>query len=251
MDETTTEDTLLAGKVRLLQPVGGYRAAIDPVLLAACIPAREGDRVLELGSGTGAAAFCLATRIKGVGVVGLEKNALLVALSEESRKLNDLKDQVAFMPGDLLRPSKELEWGSYDHVMANPPYLAAESGHPPPDPIKATANVEGEAKLEDWVLALVTAVKHKGSVSMIHRADRLDEIMSAFHGRIGGLKVMPFWPASGKPAKRVIVQGRKGVSGPLTLCPGLVLHEADGAYTEAANVVLRDGHSLTFKTREI
>ncbi len=238
------EDTLLGGRVRLLQGHGGYRAAIDPVLLAASIPATSGQHVLELGSGGGAAALCLAVRFAGLRLTGLEVQTNLVELSRRSAALNDLSDRVSFVAGDVLSPPPDLIAASFDHVMANPPYQRAQSGHLPPDPGKAAANVEGEAGLKQWIDCGLALVRNKGTLSLIHRADRIDEILAALHGRLGAITVVPLWPVMGKPAKRVIVQGRKGVASPAVVHPGVVLHESDGGYTAAAEAVLRDGAAL-------
>ena len=240
----TDEDTLMGGRVRVLQGPDGYRAAIDPVLLAASIPARDGQRVLELGSGGGAASLCLVARVPGVTITGLEMQPDLADLAGRSADLNNMSNRVHFIAGDLLSPPAELIAGSFDHVMANPPYLPADRGHPPPDPGKAAANVEGAAALGDWIESAQAMVCNKGRVTIIHRADRIDEILAAMQGRFGAIAVLPLWPMAGKPAKRVIVQGRKGVSSPALIHPGLVLHDADGGYTEAALALLDDGAPL-------
>ena len=126
-----TQDRLLGGRVTIFQPKGGYRAAIDPVLLAAAIPANPTDRVLDVGSGTGAASLALAARVEGCQVTGLEVQADLVALAHSSAKASGLSDRVSFLEGNLLRLPVALNPGAFDHVMANPPYLAAGHGNPP------------------------------------------------------------------------------------------------------------------------
>src|ERR1700733_11829988 len=122
MPEGVSEDRLLGGRVILRQPIQGFRAAIDPVLLAAAVPASAGQAVLELGAGTGAAALCLARRVEGVRVSGLDQQRDLVRLAAENAVLNGLGRQADFMVGDLLQPPMRLSPGSFDHVMANPPY---------------------------------------------------------------------------------------------------------------------------------
>ena len=116
-----SEDRLLGGRIILRQPVGGFRAAIDPVLLAAAIPAKPGERVLELGAGTGAASLCLARRVAGCEILGLELQPDLAALATGNAETNLLAGQVAFRVGDLLHPPADLAAGGFDHVMANPP----------------------------------------------------------------------------------------------------------------------------------
>ena len=244
------EDALLGGRVRLVQPAEGYRAAIDPVFLAAAVPAAAGESVLDVGAGAGAAALCLAARVADVRVRGVEVAPDLVRLAVGNAGLNGLGGRVEFIAGDLLRPPARLAAGSFDHVMANPPYLPEGRGHPPPDAAKRAAQVEGAAGLEDWLRFCVAMVRPKGSVTLIHRADRLDAVLAVLRDGAGGIVVFPLWPGAGRggdaaPAKRVIVRARKGIAGPLRLAPGLVLHEAGGAFTPEAEAVLRDAGGLT------
>lgn len=244
-EEEITEDTLLGGRVRLTQLAAGYRVAIDPVLLAAAVPAQAGEQVLDVGSGVGAAALCLATRVSGCRVIGLEAQRALVRLANDNAALNGLKDRVVVMEGDLLRPPPRLAPGSFDHVMANPPHLDAARVTASPEPGKAAANMEGEAQLGAWVAFCLGMVQAKGTVTLIHRADRLDAVLAAFHRRVGEIVVFPLWPlADGRPAKRIIVRARKGIATPTRLSTGLVLHRPDGRYSETAEAILRHGAAL-------
>lgn len=238
-------NSLLGGQVGLYQPEGGYRVAVDPVLLAASVPAASTGRLLDIGTGAGAAALCFAHRVPGSRVTGLELQPEMAALARRNVELNDMKGRVAILEGDLLRPPGELEGGGFDHVIANPPYLPAERADPPPDASKAVANVEGEAILADWVDFAIRMTKPKGAVTFIHRADRLDELLTLLHGRAGGIVVFPLWPKTGREAKRVIVRARPGVKTPMRLSHGLILHEEDGGYTDDALSILRDGGALT------
>ncbi len=239
-----SEDRLLGGRVILRQPVDGFRAAIDPVLLAAAVPAMSGQTVLELGTGTGAAALCLARRVEGVRVAGLDQQRDLVRLAGENARLNGLERQADFMVGDLLAPPMRLMPGGFDHVMANPPYLEAGTATLPPDKARALAVGEGAADLAAWIRFALAMVRVRGSITLIHRADRLDALLTAFSGKAGEIVVFPLWPGLGKPAKRVLVRARRGIETPLKLLPGLVLHEPDGKYTAAADTVLREAAAL-------
>ena len=237
----TPIDTLLDGRVRLIQPQAGYRAAIDPVLLAAFTAAGPADRVLDVGTGTGAAALCLAARVPGAVVVGLEKRAEAAAFARRNATLNDSAGRVTILDGDLLAPPPGLAPAGFDRVMMNPPYLRAGAASPPPDPWKAAANVEGEARLADWLRFASTMLKPGGALTLVHRADRLDEILAALHGaRFGTLTLVPLWPKPGEDARRILLSARKGGRSPARLTAGLTLHGPDGAYTEPAQRILRD-----------
>ena len=239
-----TEDALLDGRLRLTQPRDGYRVAIDPVLLAAGVPAGAGERVLDAGAGTGAASLCLATRVPDCQIVALEVERNLQRLASYNVSANRLGPQIDVMTGDLGQPPPRLVSASFDHVMTNPPYLEAAAATPPQAPDRARAHVESGLDLAEWLAACVRMLKQGGRLTLIHRADRLDAIMSALMGKVGEIVIFPFWPQAGRPARRLLVQGRKGARGPLRLAPGLVLHEADGRYSQAAEALLRGAAGL-------
>ena len=236
-----SEDSFLDGTVILRQPVDGYRAAIDPIMLAASVNAEPRQRVLEAGTGHGAAAICLARRVPDCHVTGIEIQPDAVRLANENARLNGLAGNVQVMVGDLVHPLPRIAAGGFDHAMANPPFLDAPRADGSPVEGRAAANVEGDAKLGDWIGFLLRMVRTKGTINLIHRADRLDEILALLHGNAGETVVFPLWPKRGVAAKRVIVRARKGIRTPLTVSPGLVLHEDDGTYTEQADAILRGG----------
>lgn len=255
--EELSHDTVLGGRVRLSQPAGGYRVAIDPVFLAAAVPARPGETVLDVGAGVGAAALCLAARQPAAQVAGIEARPDLVHLAVHNAQASGLV--VDFMAGDLKRPPTRLAAGSFAHVMANPPFLEASRANPSTDAGKRSATVEGtpglaaglDAGLEDWLDFALLMARPRGTVTIIHRADRLDEVLAAFKGRLGAVGIFPLWPgpasqrgAGVKAAKRILVTGVKGLKTPMRLLPGLVLHDPGGAYTPQAEGVLRHAQGL-------
>ncbi|MGQ0675145.1 MAG: tRNA1(Val) (adenine(37)-N6)-methyltransferase [Rhodospirillales bacterium] len=238
-----TDGTLLGGKVRFRQPAKGYRVAIDPLLLAAAVPAQDGERVLDLGAGAGAAALCLAQRVKGCRIDCLEAEEDLARLAAENVSANKLDRRIIVHVGDLRRPPSDLQRGGFDHVMTNPPYLAAEAADPPPDQAKRRATVD-ELGLEAWIDAALKYLRPRGRLTLIHRADRLDELIAAMHPRLGEIAVIPLWPRAGEAARRVILGARKGAKSPARLGAGLVLHKDDGGFTDAADAILRGGGAL-------
>lgn len=242
--EAFTEDALLGGKVKFRQPRHGYRVAIDPVLLAAAVAAAPEQRILDAGAGVGAASLCLARRVPGVIIDGIELQPDLVDLAGQNAALNDLGDRVTFRVGDISRPPPEMAPNSYHHVMANPPFLERGRVVPSRDSGKERANVESGARLADWIEFCAARAVDGGGLTFIHRADRLAGLLAALEPVAGGIVICPLWPKAGVAAKRVIVSARKGVSKPLQLKPGLILHQRDGAYTAEAETLLRHGAAL-------
>lgn len=245
MTDDLTEDSLLDGRVRLLQPRQGYRVALDPVLLAAAVAVLPGEQVLDAGAGTGAASLCLALRAPGCKVIGLEIERDLQRIASGNVRLNQASGRVEILQGDVARPPPRLMAASFDHVMTNPPHLRQGDASRSPFATRAAANVEGEVDLVGWLQASLRMLQPSGTLTLIHRADRLDAVLAALAGRLGGMCVYPLWPDNqGRPAKRVIVQGRKGSRAPLRLARGLVLHDAGGQFTPTVEGVLRRGEPL-------
>lgn len=239
-----TEDHLLGGSVILRQPAHGYRVAIDPIFLAAAIQAQDGDTVIDIGAGVGAASLCLAKRLAGIKVIGLEIQREYVRLASQNIKANDMAGRVEILCGDLMRPPPRLAAGTFSHIMTNPPYLEHDKSRPSPNEAKQVANTENQVDLESWAKFCLLMAKPKGTITFIHRADRLDHILAYFAGKLGSIQIYPLWPGNGKAAKRVIVSGIKGSGGCLKMLPGMNLHEADGRYTSQADAVLRAGQEI-------
>lgn len=239
----TTLDHVLGGRVALAQPAGGFRSAIDPVLLAASIDADPGERAIDLGCGVGTAALCLMARVPDLGVVGIDSDAAAVDLARDNAQRNRRDGFSACLIDILADPAGLAEVGTARHVLTNPPFHAAAASDPSPDATKARATV-GDFPLGEWLARAAALLEPRGSLSVIFRADRLDALLEALPEAIGGRVIVPLWPHDGEPAKRVIVTGIKGSRAPLTLSAGLVLHRPDGGYTEPAEAVLRDGAGL-------
>jgi tRNA1Val (adenine37-N6)-methyltransferase len=245
-DAELTRDAFLDGRLHLRQPRRGYRAATDPVLLAAFTPVRPGERVLELGCGAGAAALCLAVRVPGLDLHGLELQAAYAELARRNAAENGLALHVH--EGDLRRPPAALRRG-FDHVLANPPFHPATSASSP-DPGRDRAHREGEATLADWIEAGLRRLVPGGRLVIVHRTARLGTILAALEGRAGAAEVLPIASRASRPAARVLVRARKARAAPLTLWPPLTFHEGDAhaadaeSYTVEAQRVLRGAAAL-------
>ncbi len=241
----TTDDMLLGGKVVFRQPADGYRAAIDPIFLAAAVPDSVKGRVLDLGCGAGAAMLCLAHRRADLSVVGLERDPAIAELARTNALANEFSSRAVVVTGDLLNPPPAIAVGSFDAVIVNPPYLDPEAADPSPDPRKAAATVESEADLEDWARAAARFVKPQGLVLFIHRADRVAELLEALSRTgCGGAVTVPLWPKAGAQPKRAVVTARRGDRAAPSSGRGLVLHEYDGRFTRQADAILREAAPL-------
>lgn len=225
-----SEDRFLGGRVAVRQPATGFRAGLDAVMLAAAVPARDGDDVLELGAGVGTASLCLAARVR-CSVVGVEIDPVLTRLAEENAR----GAAARFVQGDVFDLPPELK-RDFAHVFCNPPFHEGEAS---PDPARDKA-LRDEGRLGDWLELGLR--RTSGTFTTIVRADRLGEALARLPAR--GVAIFPLWPRAGTAAKRVLLQARKGSGAALALLPGLVLHEVDGRYTEAADAILRDGGAL-------
>lgn len=244
--EEQSQDLFLGGRLRLSQPKSGYRAATDPVLLAAACPARMGQTVLELGCGVGVASLCLGTRVSGLRLSGLEIQPPYADLARDNAQVSGIGFEVH--EGDLRWMPPELR-GSFDHVIANPPYFTTNGGTAARDGGREVAQRE-DTPLSDWCLAARKRLHPGGWLTMIHSADRLPDILAGLDG-FGAVAVLPLAPRQGRAANRVLLRARKGAKGPFRLLAPLVMH--DGAahegdrdsYSAEVTAVLRDGAAIT------
>lgn len=247
---TTSCDAFLGGRLQIEQPTVGYRAATDPVFLAAAIDAKSGQTALELGCGVGVASLCLAARVPGLHVTGLEVQPAYADLARRNAARNDLPFDV--IEGDLTRPPEVLKAQSFHHVLANPPYYRTPDSTGAADPGRDIAHRELSADLAEFIDAGLRRLRPGGWLTLIQRTDRLPEMLAALTGRAGDMRILPLCARSGRVASRVILRARKGAKAPLILYPPLVVHRAgrhivDGSdFSARAEKILRHGKPLKF-----
>lgn len=225
----------LGGKLKLKQ-VGGYRAAIDPILLAASLHLKSGQDAVEFGCNAGAAVLSAAIFNPGVRFAGVELDSAAATTARQNVASNELEHQVKIEEGDALawRPQTQL-----DAVFFNPPFFDDAGALRAPSPDKRDAWING-AGLEAWIVAGLKRLREGGRITLIQRADRLDDILTALSGKAGGVAILPVHPRAGEPAKRVIVSAIKVSKAPLRILPGLVLHAGQGgAYMAEVDAILR------------
>ncbi len=243
-----SRDDFLGGAIRLYQPEEGYRIATDTVFLAASINYLENDRILDMGAGTGGILSCLLSRTRGQvsGNIfhGIELQPELLALARRNTIENGFGEMVEYFAGDIAKVPTQCEPNSYHHVISNPPYLKKDGATASPYETKAVAHMDSHIDLVQWVRLCLRMLKPLGHLTLVHRADRMDDIIAALHGRAGDIIIFPLWSTRDKDARRVIIQARKGAKGIIALKPGLIVHTSDGKFTPQAEAVLRHAVAL-------
>jgi tRNA1(Val) A37 N6-methylase TrmN6 len=242
--DAETEDRLLDGAVRLRQPARGYRAGMDAALLAAACDATPGQRVIEAGCGPGAALLAAAVRRPGAHFTGVERDPDALALAQANIALNGLSDRAVAVPGDVGQRFSALDLPPFDAALANPPFFDNPAAIRGPAAEKAAAWIADEGLL-GWTEFLLKAVREGGTITVIHRADRLADLLGLLGRKAGSFQIRPIHPFADAPAKRVLVRAVKTGKAPLKLLPPLVLHDREGAKHRAeVEAILRGKASL-------
>ena len=237
MDVTT--DGMLGGRLRIAQPRVGYRAGVDAALLAAACGAAPGSRLIEAGCGVGAALLAAAARQPQSRFLGIEIDPFAVDLGRCNIAANGMSDRVRIVRGDVAAPFSNLNEPEFDGALANPPFFDDPAALRGPSPAKVRAWISREG-LAAWMTFLIRAVRDGGELTLIHRAERLPDILGQLSGRCGSIQVRPIQPFVDTPAKRVVVRAVKSGKGPLQLLPPLVLHDRGGSkHTEQTERLLR------------
>lgn len=242
-----TSDAFLGGRLSILQPVKGFRAGSDSVLLAAAVEASPGEKVLDLGCGVGTIMLCLASRVPGLDITGIDGDEHAISLAQKNLHRNKIPGQV-FCYEVGSHTSFPLPKGhAFNHIVFNPPYFDEARYTPTPmHEKKAARNSRADFLLESlrWSYK---RLQEKGRIWIIYPTKHLDQLLHALQGaKFGSLQVLPLWPKKGLPSKRIIVQAEKNGKKSFQLCSGHVLHEEGGSPTQLAQYVQRDGGALAW-----
>jgi tRNA1(Val) A37 N6-methylase TrmN6 len=247
-DSETSEDAILGGRLRIRQPLRGHRVGHDAILLAAATVARPGEHAVDLGAGVGAAGLALAARVPELKVTLVEIDAGLCALAADNARLNRLDDRVVVLASDVedvdaLRAAG-LSLNGADHVLMNPPFHDARRQNVSPDPRRRLAHVATPGLLARWIGTAAQILKSQGTLTLIWRADGLDDVLGALQPKFGRAAVLPVHPRPGAPPIRVLVRAVKDGRGAQVTCPVLMLNDEAGQPTPEAEAVLRTGNAL-------
>lgn len=243
LTQSWSQDTVMGGKVILRQPIKGYRAGLDAALLAACCDAVSGQRVVEAGCGVGGALLAAATRCQGAQFVGIERDPQAASLARDNIALNGLQDRVQIVEAALPASVAKLGLEPFDAAMSNPPFFDDPASLRAPDASRLGAYMAEEG-LGAWIGFLLKSVCEGGSITVIHRADRLGDILGLLAPKAGSVRIRPIAPFEGAPAKRVLVRAIKTGKAPMVLLAPLVLHERGGGHTAETEAILRGEAAL-------
>lgn len=243
----TSEDKALGGRLVLRQPLRGHRFGHDAILLAAVTSAPAGGRAIELGSGVGAAGLALAHRVADLAVTLVDFDPALTELARANARRNDLAERVRAVCLDVGASAAAfaaagLAAEAADCVLMNPPFNTADS--PSPDPGRRRAHTAPGDALVSWLKTAAWLLRPGGALTLIWRADGLAEVLPALASDFGAVSLLPVHGKPGLPAIRILARAVKGSRAPLTLLGGLLLADAQGRPSEAAEAVLRHGAAL-------
>ncbi len=214
-----TIDTLLEGRLRIIQSRQGYRFSVDALLLAEFVSLRSEDLVVDLGAGCGIISLCLAAKREVRLIFGVELQEELASQARRNVALNGLEGKIAVIQGDLRQ--LPLAPGCANVVVCNPPYRRERSGRINPQPSKAIARHEITASLDDILAAGKALLKRAGKLAVIYPANRLPEVFA----RMKMLEMEPkrlqiIFPDSTSHAELAMIEGRvRGKSGLKILPP--------------------------------
>jgi tRNA1(Val) A37 N6-methylase TrmN6 len=248
-----TDDAVLGGRLRLWQPRRGHRFGHDAILLAAATPARDGDRVADLGAGVGAAGLALAARVPGIRIALVEVVGALASLAALNATRNQLAGRVDAVALDVAATAADfaaagLPPASCDIVLMNPPFNDPARHKPSPDPRRRAAHDLAPSSFAPWIGTAARLLRPNGKLTVIVRADGTAALLNVLGDAFGAIALLPVHGKPDATAIRVVVGAIKGSRAPLAILPGLVLAGNDGTPTPAAEAVLRHAEALTLFT---
>lgn len=247
--ENTSRDAFLDGRLTLTQPVRGFRAGSDSVLLGASVP-ESAVSILDLGAGVGAAGLVAALWAEGASVLLAERDAVALELARENIVVNGLSGRVQAVAVDVtasgpVRQAAGLSPDTFDVIIANPPFFEKGRGTPAGEVGRNAARHAESAELDMWLRAAAAVAASRGVAIFVLPAERLGDALAGFARRFGAITVLPVAARPGVEAGRVLIRGIKGSHARSRLLAPLVLHGPDGnAFAPEIASVLRGQSKL-------
>ncbi|MFA5537268.1 MAG: methyltransferase [Bacillota bacterium] len=232
----------LAPGLWLIQNKAGYRFSLDAVLLAGFVEGIAGERIFDLGTGSGIIPLLLVRREPDLKVLGLELQENLADQAVRSVAINGLADKINIIRGDLR--ALRGEWlGNWDKVVANPPFFVSRTGRLSAQTEKAVARHELEGTLEDFVRAASELLRRKGRFLLVHKGDRLSDLLFLFNQYGFSLSRLAFvYPDQNSVSKLMLAEGVLGIKTPLKVLPGVYIRTEEGKYTEQMEALFAGGN---------
>jgi tRNA1Val (adenine37-N6)-methyltransferase len=230
-DETI--DTILNGKLKIVQKRHGYRFSVDAILLPGFFIPREDDIGIDLGTGSGIIPIILATKTKVRKIFGVEIQAELADMARRSVKLSDLEDRIVVIHEDMKNLEGVFDPESVDWVTSNPPYYKVGSGRINPHLQKAIARHELKGSLEDVIKVSGYVLKPLGRIALIYSVERLVDVLHWL--RVGKLEPKRLRLVHSNHTARpkfALVEAIKGARPELMIERPLYIYRPDGGYTE-------------------
>lgn len=228
-DETL--DAIAGGRLKILQKAGGYRFSVDALLLAHFVSLQPGDRVLEMGVGSGVVSLLLADRAEEVTLTGIDIQEEAVAMAAKSAAINGLAHKINLRCVDVRHIKSSFSRGTFDVVVANPPYRKIQSGRINANPRKALARHEIAGTCRDFVQAAGYLLQRAGRAFFIYPATRMVELLCSLReARIEPKRLRLVYSRRQEAGKFVLVEGVNGGREELKVLPPLFIYTQKGGY---------------------
>lgn len=226
-------DDLQRNGYRIIQKKKGFCFGMDAVLLSGFARVREGERAVDLGTGTGIIPILLKAKTEGDHFIGLEIQEEVAEMAARSVLLNHLEDKVEIVRGDIREASQLFGRASFDVVTSNPPYMNDQHGLKNPDMLKAISRHEVLCTLDDVCREAAALLKPGGRFYMVHRPHRLAEIISSLKEyKLEPKRMKLVHPFIDKEANMVLIEAVRGGKSMMKVEAPVIVYQEPGVYTE-------------------
>jgi tRNA1Val (adenine37-N6)-methyltransferase len=238
LNEYERVDDLQFGGLRIIQSRRGFRFGMDAVLLAHFTDVRPGDRVADLGTGTGIVPLLLCGHTRGREFVGLEIQPEMAEMAARSVRLNGLEARVSIVQGDLRQAHELLGYSNFDVVTCNPPYERRGGGVVCQDMAWTLARHEEACTLADVARAAYNLLRQGGRLELIIRADRAVEVLLTLkESRLEPKRIRLICPSVSRSPNLMLTEATRGGNPGVRWEPPLIVYGPDGAYTDELRAI--------------